>query len=102
MATHNHVLAMAKGGIQTILEMDWPSSDEDDGDFAEGSDDDNDAGAAKGKAREGDADVEPKKKSRRVRIPPFTLFHIAHVAAINTVSYRSAGYFRFCHSVLPV
>ena len=74
VATHNNSLATAKGAtINTILEMDWPSSDEDDGDF-EGSGDDSDAGAQaeEGKAvAAGDADEEPHRKSRRVRIPSF-------------------------------
>lgn len=62
VAIHNQALSMAKSGkIDTILEMDWPSSDEDDGDF-KGSGNDSDAD---GEA----ADEEPRKKSRRVRMP---------------------------------
>lgn len=68
VATHNNSLAMAKGGaINTILEMDWPSSDEDDEDFEDDSDADN-AEAAPGDtdAAAAGADEGPRKKSRRV------------------------------------
>lgn len=70
VANHNQVLSSAKGGeLNTILEMDWPSEDEDDGDFEESSDDSDDERATeKERQQNGSAEEEgePSKKSHRV------------------------------------
>jgi hypothetical protein len=65
VATHNTALAVGKSGkVNTILEMDWPSSDDDD-DFGEPVVDSD----AEGVGEDREDDGEPSKKCRRVRMP---------------------------------
>ena len=72
VATHNNSPAMAKGGaINTILEMDWPSSDEDDEDFEDDSDADAADAPGDTDAAAAGADEGPRRKSRRVCMPSF-------------------------------